>query len=137
MEDFPQPGREPERWYRERALADEQPYDDVNLHDMRGRTVIDSRGATVGRIEDVAIDPREWKVSGFIIDVRRDLAERFGLAPAGRGGLFESGRPTRINLGSERVKTFGENVLLNVDTMEIASLLHRSAPPGPLSDLPP
>ncbi len=103
--------------------------DEIHLADIKGRRVIGNHGTTLGTIEDAAIDPRTWRVSGFVVSLRRDVAERFDVEPRHhRGGLFEQGGP-RIQIGAERVQTFGENVILNVDADQIASTL-RAASPG-------
>lgn len=97
---------------------------EIHIGDLKGRPVIGNRGTTVGRIEDVTIDPHTWKVSGFVVNLRRELAQRFNMeAPL-------LGDAPRIVLGAERVQTVGENVLLNVDADEMAAqlrALHRPA----------
>lgn len=82
-----------------------------HLEDVKNRNVIDSRGDNVGRIVDVVIDPGSWRVSHFLVNLRRDLEpEVTGRQPA----LFESGGGHLFELAAERVRTVGDNVVLNV-----------------------
>lgn len=114
----------------ERSLMDE-----IHLEDIRGRRVIGAHGTTLGTIEDAAIDPRTWRVSGFVVSLKREVAERLNLAEGGeRKGFFDLGgnhAGPRVQIGAERVATFGENVILNVDAEQIASTLRMAAPYEP------
>lgn len=103
--------------------------EEIHLEDIRGRRVIGSHGTTLGTIEDAAIDPRTWKVSGFVVNLDRELAERYQLPGAQKRGFLET-RPQghQVILGAERVQTFGENVILNVDADQIASQLRAAYP---------
>jgi sporulation protein YlmC with PRC-barrel domain len=103
-------------------------FDEIHLADIKGRRVIGNHGTTLGTIEDAAIDPKTWRVSGFVVALKRDVTDRLDVAPRHRGGgLFEQGGP-RIQIGADRVQTFGENVILNVDAEQIASTLRAAAP---------
>ncbi|MEA3201601.1 MAG: hypothetical protein QOE90_3029 [Thermoplasmata archaeon] len=108
--------------------------DEIHLDDIKGRRVIGRMGTTLGTIEDAAIDPRTWRVSGFVVSLRRDVADRLNMAEP-RHGLFDAHGGPRIQIGAERVATFGENVILNVDTDQIVSTLQASMPPeSPFSE---
>lgn len=90
----------------------------VNLGRMKGRPVIDANGDNVGVVDDVVVDPNSWKVSGFVVTLRREVAQRFQL----QAGFLES---PRVELGSERIKTVGDNVILNIDLTVIRESLRR------------
>ena len=90
----------------------------VNLGRMKGRPVIDANGDNVGVVDDVVVDPNSWKVSGFVVTLRREVAQRFQL----QAGFLES---PRVELGSERIKTVGDNVILNIDLTIIRESLRR------------
>lgn len=90
----------------------------VNLGRVKGRPVIDANGDNVGTVDDVVVDPGTWKVSGFVVTLRRDVAQRFQL----QAGFLES---PRVELGSERVKTVGDNVILNIPLDMIQESLRR------------
>lgn len=90
----------------------------VNLGRMKGRPVIDSNGDNVGTVDDVVVDPASWKVSGFVVSLKRDVAQRFNLNP----GLMDA---PRVELGSERIRTVGDNVILNIEMDVIGESLRR------------
>jgi sporulation protein YlmC with PRC-barrel domain len=104
--------------------------DEIHLGDIKGRRVIGNHGTTLGTIEDAAIDPRTWKVAGFVVNLDREFADRYQVGEERRGRLFDMhvGGGPRVQIGAERVQTFGENVILNVDADQIAQTLRTFAP---------
>jgi sporulation protein YlmC with PRC-barrel domain len=102
------------------------PARDVNLGRMKGRPVIDSNGDDIGTVEDVVLDPGTWRVSGFLVTLRREVAEALHIP---RKGFLDNG--PRIEITSDRVLTVGDNVLLNIDRGTIADALHADRPPMP------
>lgn len=94
----------------------------VNLGRMKGRPVIDSNGDNVGTVEDVVVDPTSWKVSGFVVTLRREVIQRLGVQKA---GLLDQ---PRVELGSERIQTVGDNVILNIALDVIQESLRRREP---------
>lgn len=102
----------------------------VNLGRVKGRPVIDMNGDNVGTVDDVVVDPNSWKVSGFVVTLRREVAQRFHL----QAGFLES---PRVEVGSDRVRTVGDNVILNIGLDVIQESLRRresayeeARPPG-------
>lgn len=102
----------------------------VNLARVKGRPVIDSNGDNVGVVEDVVVDPGTWKVSGFVVQLKREVAQRFHL----QGGFLDQ---PRVEVGAERVKTVGDNVILNIGLDVIGDTVRRkestydeARPPG-------
>lgn len=94
-------------------------HDHIDTADIRGRNVIDNRGKTIGTVEDVSIDPTSWRVRGLVVQVERDVAQDVNLdRPMLTGG-------PRVEIGTERINALGENIILNLDTDDIASLLRR------------
>ncbi len=93
---------------------------EYNVGDLKGRSVIDRSGKSLGVVEDISVDPTEWRVLGVVVSVDKDTAEDLNLERTGFGG-------SKLSLKPERVATFGENVILNVDANDIAALL-RSPP---------
>lgn len=94
----------------------------VNLGHMKGRPVIDSNGDNVGTVEDVVVDPSSWKVSGFVVTLRRDVIQRFGVQ---KSGFLDQ---PRVELGSERIDKVGDNVILNIALDVIHESLRRREP---------
>lgn len=94
---------------------------EVNLGRVKGRPVIDANGDNVGTIEDVVIDPTSWKVSGFLVHLKREVAQRFNV----HSGFLES---PRVEVGSDRVRTIGDNVILNIEMDVIGETLRRREP---------
>ncbi len=89
---------------------------DYAVNDLRGRNVIDRSGTQIGTVDDVSIDPANWTVRGLVVNVKRDVADDLHLETRALG-------KTRLDVRPERVQTFGENVILNVDTQDIAASL--------------
>lgn len=83
------------------------------IGDVKGRRVIDTNGDNVGKIRDVVIEPGTWKVGGFVVSLRRDVAAKLRLERS----TFGSG--PNVEVPTERVRTVGENVILNVGRDEI------------------
>lgn len=94
--------------------------DEIDSASLRGRQVIDNKGKNIGSVNDIAIDPSSWRVRGLIVDIEREVAENLHMDKP----IF-SGKP-RLEIGTERVEALGDNVILNVDTDQIAGLLRRS-----------
>jgi sporulation protein YlmC with PRC-barrel domain len=105
------------------------PSRDLNLGRMKGKTVIDSNGDDVGTVEDAVVEPGTWKISGFLVALRRDLAQDLNL---GRRGFLDQG--PRVEITSDRIRTVGDHVLLNIDRVAFADALRQ---PPPEADLPP
>ena len=89
----------------------------LDIGDLRGRKVIDNRGATVGEITDLSIDPNAWRVRGVIVEVDRQVADDIHIDKP----LF-TGRP-KLEIATDRIAAMGDNVILNVTTDDIATLL--------------
>lgn len=107
-----------------------------SINEVKGRTVIDSNGDNVGTIEDVVVDPEDWKVSGFVVSLRREVADLLRME---RRGFMDT---PRIEIGAERIRTVGENVILNIERDTIAQALreraaHDEAPREPGSAVDP
>lgn len=102
-----------------------------NLGRMKGRPVIDANGDNVGTVEDVSVDPNTWKVNGLVVSLKRDVAQRFHAG----GGFLDH---PRVELGAERIRTVGDNVILNIDLAVIGETLQRrDAPLGEADRYPP
>lgn len=100
-------------------MTNTSPYSgrEFNIGRVKGRPVIDSNGDNVGTIEDVVVEPGTWKVSGFVVNVRREIAESLHLQ---RKGFLDS---PRIEITSDRIRSVGDNVILNIDRTMIAEAL--------------
>jgi sporulation protein YlmC with PRC-barrel domain len=85
---------------------------------IRGRNVIDNRGTNLGTVEDVAFDSNDWRIRGLVVNVRKEVADSLNLDR----GTFST---ARLELAPERVQAFGENVILNLDTDQLAGILRR------------
>lgn len=85
---------------------------ELNTADLQGRSVIDNEGTTVGQVADIALDSETWRVRGLIVDVEREVAKRLNLE-----------RRAQLQLSPERIGAMGENVILNVNTSDLAGLL--------------
>lgn len=90
----------------------------ISVDDLKGRSVIDDRGVTIGEVKDVAFDPLGWRVTGLLVDVRKEVADDLHLDRSLLGG-------TTLEFGTERIRSVGDNVLLNLDTDDMAGALRR------------
>lgn len=86
---------------------------EFSVEQLKGRPVIDRNGKNLGQVTDVSLNPRDWRVTGFIVDVDREIADRLHLDRPMMGNA-------RLQVGAERVETFGDNLILNVGLAEIA-----------------
>lgn len=91
---------------------------EYSTHDVKGRSVIDTRGKSVGRVDDVLFDPDQWEVQSLLVDLDDEVAKDLNI----KKGLF---KPGQLAISRHRVESVGENILLNVDTHDIADLLRR------------
>jgi len=96
---------------------------EYTLDDIRGRNVIDTRGTTLGEVEDVLFDSNNWQVSGFLVNLRREVADDLHLDKPAFGNA-------RLTISKERVQAMGENVILNVNTDDIATILRTGHAPN-------
>lgn len=91
--------------------------DHIDGSNLRGRKVIDNRGTTIGEVVDVAIDARQWRVDGLVVEVERDVADDVNLHKP------LMGKGPRLTVSTERIDALGDTVILNIDTNDIAALL--------------
>lgn len=92
---------------------------------LKGRNVIDSRGTTIGEVSDVALDPVGWRVTGLVVNVSKDVADRLRLDRPLLG-------TAKVEFGAERIGSVSDNVILNVNSDEIAGAIFTGRQPGPL-----
>lgn len=97
---------------------------DMSVENLRGRHVIDRSGTTLGAIDDLAIDSSNWRVTGLVVTVDREVADRMHLKRPFMG-------EARVQVGTERIEALGENVLLNVGVNDLAALLQQHEQPAP------
>lgn len=91
----------------------------MTTEQVRGREVFDSAGNRLGNIEDVTFNADGLRVTGFIVKMDREAAERLNLDPPRLGSA-------RLEVSAERLASLGDSVLLNVDQREIAGMLDES-----------
>lgn len=90
----------------------------LSMGQLKGRSVIDSRGTAIGEVEDVTIDPAGWRVAGIRVNVRKEVADSLRLDRP----MFGS---AHLQVATERIESVGDAILLNVDTAEMASRLYQ------------
>lgn len=100
-----------------------------SINDVKGRQVIDANGDNVGTVEDVAIDPQTWKVSGLVVALRREVAERLDMGSGNRSPKAWLGGGPTVEIRTERIRSVGDNIILNIDRDAIAEALRHGAPP--------
>lgn len=91
---------------------------------LKGRNVIDSRGATIGEVSDVALDPVGWRVTGLLVNVNKEVADRLRLDRPLLGAA-------QVEFGAERIGSVSDNVILNLNSDEIAGALFSGSQPRP------
>lgn len=96
---------------------------EYTLDQIRGRPVIDTRGNTLGDVQDVTFDPTNWEVRNVLVNLRKEIADDLRIDKPTFGNA-------RLSVSRERVQTLGENVILNVNTDDIAMMLRGGAPTG-------
>lgn len=93
---------------------------EITTDRIRGRNVIDNRGSNLGTVDDIAFDTSTWRIRGLVVNVSKDVADDLHLDR----GTFSN---AKLELAPERVQAFGENVILNVDTDQLAGMLRRGS----------
>lgn len=96
---------------------------ELSIDELKGRHVIDRMGNEVGSVSDIAIDPDAWRVSGVILSVRKDVADRLHLDRPLMGDA-------QLDISPDRIQNVGDNVMLNVDLDAIAGRLSGVGHPG-------
>ncbi len=96
---------------------------DIHAASLKGRTVIDKNGANLGTIEDITLDPSDWAIHGLVVNLNRDVADTLHLQ---RKALSTA----QLELSPQRVQALGENVILNVNTDELAGILRQEEASG-------
>jgi sporulation protein YlmC with PRC-barrel domain len=84
----------------------------LSFEELRGRTVIDSAGAVLGRVESILFDP-DLNVHAIRVKLRDDVAEELGVP---RGLL----RAAVIDLSRAHIQAVGDTVVLNVHLGDLA-----------------
>lgn len=90
---------------------------EINVDQLRGKQVLDRAGNDLGSVQDVTIDPDEMRVTGFIVRVSREAADRLHLDRPVLGSAH-------IQVGADRLDTIGDSILLNIDQREMAGMLY-------------
>lgn len=91
---------------------------DYTSEQLKGKHVIDSDGRDIGKVDDIAIDPDQWRVRGLLVDLDREVADDLRVG----GGRFSH---RHLEVSPERIHAFGDNVILNLNTDELAAILRR------------
>lgn len=90
---------------------------EVSAEQIKGRHVIDRAGNELGDVEDVTFDPTALRVTGFIVRMNKQSAERLQLSAPLLGSA-------RIEVGADRLGSIGDTVLLNIDEREMVGMLY-------------
>lgn len=94
---------------------------------VRGRTVIDATGSSIGEVDSLyleseSIDAGGLRVSGIRVKLHSEVADAIGIAH----GTFRAGA---VDVPAEAIRAVGDAVLLSV---AISSLVqHPAAAPSP------
>lgn len=96
---------------------------DISVEQMRGRQVFDKAGNELGNVEDMTFNPDGLRVTGFVVKVSKDAADRLHLDRPVLGSA-------RINVGADRLRSIGDSVLLNIEQREMADMLYDPAHRG-------
>lgn len=87
-----------------------------NVDDLKGRSVIDEGGTTIGEVKDLVFDADHWTVDSIVVDLRKEVADDLHIDKPAFG-------KAHLKISRERVRTVGDNVMLNVTSDDIAQLL--------------
>lgn len=90
---------------------------DLSAEGIKGRQVYDSAGNELGTLEDVSLSPDALRVTGFVVKVNREAAERLHLDAPLLGSA-------RIEVGADRLGSVGDGILLNIDQRDMVGLLY-------------
>jgi sporulation protein YlmC with PRC-barrel domain len=93
---------------------------DVGVDEIRGMSVLDRNGMRLGHVKDVTFDPEAWRVTGLRVGLDREAADRLRVPHAPLRGA-------ELTFASDRVRSVGDAVILNVDERGIADLMMRGS----------
>lgn len=102
---------------------------EFTLEDLKGRSVIDTTGTTLGKVSDVLVDPSTWEVRSLLVTLTKDAADDLRIEKP----VF---RDAHLAISRERVAAVGESVLLNVGRDDIAARLREDAMSGTPGGVP-
>lgn len=92
---------------------------ELTTEQVRGRQVFDSGGNRLGSVEDVTFDPSALRVTGFIVKMDKEAAQRLHLDAPLLGSA-------RLEVSADRLATLGDGLMLNIEQREMAGMLfHR------------
>ena len=74
---------------------------------VRGRSVIDSTGRTVGEVDSLIVETDTWTVEAVRIKLHRDVSKELGLPR-------EVFRAARLDVPTREVSAFADTVLLAI-----------------------
>lgn len=94
---------------------------EMTTEQVRGRQVFDKGGNRLGSVEDVTFDPEALRVTGFIVKMDREAAERLHLDPPVLGSA-------RLQVSAERLATLGDGLMLNIEQRDMAGMLYGRGP---------
>jgi sporulation protein YlmC with PRC-barrel domain len=86
--------------------------------DMKGLAVVAGEGRVIGKVTDVMLDPDGWRVSGLVVKLDKEAAERLG-----RHKTF--GSPTAV-IRVEHIKGVSQTVVLHEGLTELASAVEET-----------
>jgi sporulation protein YlmC with PRC-barrel domain len=87
------------------------------ISDLKGKSIVTADGKSVGKLLDVSIDERSWRVSAIIVDVEPTLASLFGV----KKKLLKA---PRVRIASEKVEHVGDVVKLRDELQQLKVELH-------------
>ncbi len=87
------------------------------ISDLKGKAIITADGKSVGKLVDVSIDERSWRVRSIIVDVEPSLASLFGV----KKGLLKS---PLVRIAAETVEHVGDVVKLREELDQLKVELH-------------
>lgn len=87
------------------------------ISDLRGKAIVTADGKSVGKVTDLSIDERSWRVAAIIVDVEPSLASLFGV----KKKLLKS---PRVKIASEKVEHVGDVVKLRDELQQLKVELH-------------
>ena len=88
----------------------------VKLSELRGRTVFDANGRTIGRVSTPLVDMETWLVDTLRITVSRRAAADLDMPWSFWESLW---RPRTIDVGTGQIHAAGDAIILRVSLAEL------------------
>jgi sporulation protein YlmC with PRC-barrel domain len=97
--------------------------------EIEDKEVIDARGVKFGKVTDLELDEKDWRVKSLGVELDKDVAEAYDLK--------KRFRKTHVLVNNEHIQAVGDHVILKGTNADLLKLLASSPTSPPSTTTPP